>query len=69
MNDRAEGMIEGLGIAIILTRKYQKNTTRLLQALAKVTERIQTEVACNRLVVELNIGKVIPDLKDIHKPD
>lgn len=56
MNERAEGLIEGLGIARLLAMKNKGQPKRLLNELANVTLTIQLIVAkerMDRLPVEL----------------
>ncbi|MGP8126858.1 MAG: hypothetical protein ACLP9D_03525 [Candidatus Bathyarchaeia archaeon] len=40
MNDRSEGMIDGLGIAILLAQRH-KNAKQLLAALTEATQQVQ----------------------------
>ena len=50
MNDRAEGFIEALGVAILLLGKY-KNPKRVARELQLVTTEVQLSVARDRLDV------------------
>jgi hypothetical protein len=58
MNERAEGFIEGLGAALLLARKYGKNTSAIIRDLTRITEQAQLVVA----------EKTI-DILMIHKPE
>jgi len=49
MNERAEGLIEGLGIARYLAMKNKSQPKRLLNELANITLRIQVIVAKERM--------------------
>jgi hypothetical protein len=49
MNERAEGLLEGLGVAAYFAMKNKSQPKRLLNELADMTLRVQLLVAASRI--------------------
>ena len=61
MNERTEGMLEGLGIAAYFAMKNKSQPKRLLHELADMTLRVQLLVAANRIdIVRAETDSLLP---------
>ena len=61
MNERTEGLLEGLGIAAYFVMNSKSQPKRLLNELADMTLRVQLLVAENRIdIVRVETDSLLP---------